>query len=302
MPVEALLKQKKQGKTNEKYSVDTDSGTIKVASTSDRAALTWDEAEKLSSKITRDSEAKEKKQAKAEKDERESPFTQDAEGNWIINPNARIGGLEILAFEAVRKAQERGEPLDPFEVMMQRAKDVEAVRSIFGGGKEGGGVLSNIEDLMKLKALLGADDNMKALLSGIYKKMSEAGEGKGENEEVRALRDELKELTKKLDEKDRERLDDQITGLRNELTDVRSELAKAASESRAKDEYGIMSQALGVVDKRLGAIENTVQTAFAKPPGALPLGKKRELTTAISEEAKKQKEIDELAEEIFFPT
>ncbi len=301
----------RETKKEEKYSVDTETGAIKVASTTDKTALTWDEAEKLSAKIKKDIETREKKEAKAEakaeakekvgEGDEEIPFILDGEGNWILNPKAKIGGMELLAFEAVRKSQERGEPLDPFEVMKERARDIEMMRSVFGAGEGGRGPIDSVEDLIKLKSLLGADEDTKALLSGIYKRLSEGGEGKGESEDIKALRDELKDLNKKLEQKERERLADQITGLQNEMSNVRGELTKARTEASAKNEYGIMSEGLKVADRRLGAIENIIQGIFGRRPPLLETGEKRELTEAISKEAKDEAELDQLAEKVFYP-
>ncbi len=301
----------KEARKDEKYSVDTDTGAIKVASTTDKTALTWDEAEKLSKEIKKGIEEQEKKSTKAEAKERaearagegdkEIPFIQDGEGNWILNPKAKIGGMELLAFEAVRKSQERGEPLDPFEVMKERARDIEMMRSVFGAGEGGRGPIDSVEDLIKLKSLLGADEDTKALLSGIYKRLSEGGEGKGESEDIKALRDELKDLNKKLEQKERERLADQITGLQNEMSNIRGELTKARTEASAKNEYGIMSEGLKVADRRLGAIENVIQGIFGRRSPLLGAGEKKGLTEAISKEAKEEAELEELAEKVFYP-
>jgi len=48
----------------EKYSVDTATGAIKLASTTDKQALTWDEAEKLSDKIKKELGERSEKEAK----------------------------------------------------------------------------------------------------------------------------------------------------------------------------------------------------------------------------------------------
>ena len=53
------------------------------------------------------------------KEEAESPFIQDGEGNWILNPKASITGIEFMAFDAIKRAQERGEAVDPIEQLAQ---------------------------------------------------------------------------------------------------------------------------------------------------------------------------------------
>ena len=124
-------------KEPEKYSVDTATGAIKVASTTDKMALTWDEAEKLSKNIKMEladkaekgekkvtyvydsdantvrmaregeiggtqEQAKELKRMAEEgkgKKEEESPFITDEDGNWMLNPKARVTGIELMALQ-----------------------------------------------------------------------------------------------------------------------------------------------------------------------------------------------------------
>jgi len=300
----------RETKREEKYSVDTETGAIKVASTTDKTALTWDEAEKLSAKIKKDIEEREKREAKAEAKEKaeakagegdkEPPFILNGEGNWILNPKAKMTGMDLLAYDALTRSQAKGETRTPLEILKDQAKDIETLRSVFGAGGGGRGPIDSVEDLIKLKSLLGADEDTKALLSGIYKRLSEGGEGKGESEDVKALRDELKDLNKKLEEKEREKLTDQITGLQNEMSSIRGELTKARTEASAKNEYGIMSEGLKVVDRRLGAMENVFQGIFGKRAPLLGAGEKRELTEAISKEAKAEAELEELADKVFY--
>lgn len=279
-------------KRKAKFYVDPENGAIRPAK-GDEERLTWGEAEQVADRIK-------KEQAKGNKESKESPFVIGEEGNWKLNPKAAIGGLELLAFEAVKKSRERGESLDPFEVMKDRAKDIEMMRSVFGGGKEGGSFGELADALLKVKELTGTDEETKQLLAGIYKSLREGGEGKGESEDVKALREEVKGLRDDLTKKDRERLDDQISSLSTALSEVRTGLARAQSEARATDEYGIMSEAIKMVDHRLGAIEGTVRGVLGKPPGLLPLAVKKEITEAISEEAVEEGALDQLAKEVLY--
>lgn len=58
----------------------------------------------------------------------ESPFVMDENGNWILNPKAKVTGLELMAFETIKRSQERGEQVDPLEVL-------ERYRNVVGGGE-----------------------------------------------------------------------------------------------------------------------------------------------------------------------
>lgn len=62
----------------------------------------------------------------------ESPFIQDGNGNWMINSKARVGGFELMAFESIKRSQEKGESMDPFEVMTQAAERIQAAKEAFG--------------------------------------------------------------------------------------------------------------------------------------------------------------------------
>lgn len=152
-----------------KYSVDEDTGVIKVATTSEKA-LTWEEAEKLSKNIKKElagkagkgekkltyvydtetrqvrmakegetggtlDQAKELKKMSEESKggEAESPFIKDGEGNWTLNPKARVTGIELMALESIKRAQERGEAVDPIEAVSQAAEKMKVFREAMGG-------------------------------------------------------------------------------------------------------------------------------------------------------------------------
>lgn len=302
---EEETKKAEEEKRKAKFFVEPDTGAIRAAK-GEETALTMAEAETLSDRIkTGKKEAKEEEKAEAEKkaaDEggKEPPFTLDTDGHWQLNPNAKISGMELLAFEAVKKSQEKGETADPFEILAAQAERIATMRSVFGGGKEGGGFLDSVEDLLKIKELFGADKDTQQLLAGIYKKITEEGAGKGESEDVKGLREDVKSLREEVQQREKEKLEGQITTLTNSLTEIRTDLVRARTEARATDEYGIMSEAIKMVDRRLGALEGTVRGVFGRPPGLLPAGVKEELTQAISEEAVEAQALDDLAEKVFY--
>ncbi|GAI64972.1 unnamed protein product, partial [marine sediment metagenome] len=65
-------------------------------------------------------------------DGEESPFIQDKDGNWTLNPKARVTGVELFAMESMRKAQERGEPVDPIEALSQAADKIKIFQDTLG--------------------------------------------------------------------------------------------------------------------------------------------------------------------------
>ncbi|GAJ05282.1 unnamed protein product, partial [marine sediment metagenome] len=73
----------------------------------------------------------------AEEDEKagaESPFMQDAEGNWVLNPKARVTGVELMAVQFMQKSQEKGEPFDPITAMTKASEQMKILREGLGGG------------------------------------------------------------------------------------------------------------------------------------------------------------------------
>jgi len=73
----------------------------------------------------------------AEEDEKagtESPFMQDGEGRWVLNPKARVTGVELMAVQFMQQAQAKGEPADPIEAMARAAETWKTLREGLGAG------------------------------------------------------------------------------------------------------------------------------------------------------------------------
>jgi hypothetical protein len=73
----------------------------------------------------------------AEESERagaESPFMQDGEGRWVLNPKARVTGVELMAVQFMQQAQAKGEPVDPITAMTRAAETWKTLREGLGGG------------------------------------------------------------------------------------------------------------------------------------------------------------------------
>lgn len=170
LPSEELRRGKAEKQPEAKYSVDPDTGQIKVASTTDKVALTMDEAEKLSTNIKKagekgvkkvayvyDTETKQVRMAKEGEtggtldqakelkkmaDEgkpggEELPFIMGEGGRWMPNPKATsFTGAELMAWEAIRRAQESVEAVDPMEAMTQAAEKIKLYKEVMGGGEK----------------------------------------------------------------------------------------------------------------------------------------------------------------------
>lgn len=228
LPSEELRRRKTEKQPEAKYSVDPDTGQIKVASTSDKVALTMDEAEKLSKNIEKkgekggkkvayvyDTETKQVRMAKEGEtggtldqakelkkmaDEgkaggEESPFMQNAENRWVLNPKAKVTGVELMALEFMRKSQERGEAVDPMEAMTQAAEKIKVYREMMGGGEKGMPAwMTDPAEFIKTIRLI-------------------SGEGKGDE----GLKSELIELKRSFDELREDRHRDEMLSLQGQI-------------------------------------------------------------------------------------
>ena len=119
---DAEKKTKEKGEGEVHYIYDTEVKQVRMAKEGERGG-TLAQAKELK-KLAEESEGAGK----------ESPFVQDGEGNWTLNPKARVGGVELMAFQALKQAQERGEPIDPITAMTKASEQMKILRDGFGGG------------------------------------------------------------------------------------------------------------------------------------------------------------------------
>lgn len=234
-----------------KFSVDPETGYVRVATTSDKTALTWDEAQKLSKDVLAKAEGVEKKQAEKAKKEAtyvydteqgqvrmakgdevggtldqakelkkmaeggkketaESPFITDAEGNWGLNPKARVTGIELMALDTMRRSQAKGEPLDPLEAMAQTAERLKVYQEVLGGGKSTPEWMTDplkfIETIRTITGEGKGDDSLKQEISGLkdaIRLMQEAqykAQIDSQRSEITALGQKIESLTGRIDE------------------------------------------------------------------------------------------------------
>ena len=315
-------------KEPEKYSVDTTTGVIKVASTTDKMALTWDEAEKLSKNIKAEladkakkgerkvayvydpdtntvrmaredeiggtlEQAKELKRMASEgkgKGEEESPFITDADGNWTLNPRARVTGVELMALESIKRSQERGEEVDPIEVLGRAVEKMKVYQEAFGGGAR------------------QSPDWMTDPLKFIETVERISGGGKGDE----ALKTELAELRKSLDDMREERHREQVevqqrqigalTDKVGELTDLVIDMKRPVTGRTEMDLlHEIADKGLEVIKTELPGFRKDIKDAVIG--GALPLPKsakeREEQTQRLRHGVKKDREIEAIGRRMF---
>jgi hypothetical protein len=114
--------EKGEGESGTVYVYDIDTHHIRTAK-KDETGVTMEEAKELKRMAEKD-----------DKEPDESPFIMDSNGNWALNPKARITGVEYMAFQYMQKSQEKGEPMDPMSAMTQAAETMKIFKEIGGGG------------------------------------------------------------------------------------------------------------------------------------------------------------------------
>ena len=274
-----------------KYSVDDETGTIKVATSSEKA-LTMEEAEKLSKHIKKEindkgrgkpvtyvydtvdrvvrmakqgevggtmEQAKELKKMAEEggKGAEESPFIQDQEGNWTLNPKARVTGVELMALESIRRAQERGEPVDPLEALGQATEKMKIYREALGGGA------AQLPEWMR--------DPLQ------FQTTIQALAPKGETEALKEVREELTRLREDQHQAELKRRDEQIAGLTNAIQEYRSEVSKLKDETEknralsGRTAYDLIGDLVNKVPDK-NDIRQMVSEAISKGPKLLSRG------------------------------
>lgn len=320
-------------KEEAKYAVDTDTGAIRVASTTDKTALTWDEAEKLSQKTEKklaektkkesekgekkvtyvyDSDAKTVRMAKegetggtleqakelkkmAEegkgKGEEESPFIVGEEGLWMLNPKARITGLELMAFESIRKAQERGEPVDPIEMLGKAGEKMKIYREALGGGE---GKLPEwmtdpvkfIETVERISGGGKGDEALKQQVTSLEKTLTDMREQRYK-EQIESQQKAISTLTDKV----------------GELSDLVADLKRPVTGRTEMDLlHEVATEGIGVIKTELPGFRRDIRDALAG--GALPApktAKEREDRTAkLRQAVQTDKEVEEIGRRLFF--
>lgn len=309
-----------------KYSVDEDTGAIKVATTGEKA-LTWPEAEKLSKQIKKEvterakgkevkyvydpdartvrmakegevggtlEQAKELKKMAEEtkgKEGGESPFIQDSDGNWTLNPKATVTGIELLAFESIRKAQERGEPVDPIEALSQAAEKVKVFReAVVGTGTQ-------VPDWMT--------DPVKFIET--VDKIS--GGGKGDEALKQQVTSLEKTLTDMRDDRYKEQIESQkqqigvLSGNVKELADRVADLSKPAIGRTEMDIiHEIAHEGIGVFKTELPGLRRDIKEALGST--VLPPPKSAEERQAakikLGQAVQTDQEIEKIGRRLFF--
>lgn len=239
------------------------------------------------------SQAKEVKRL-AEEDEKanaESPLIMDGEGNWILNSKARITPTDFLAFQSMKKSQEKGEPVDMETAMMQAAEKMKLYREMFGGGG------TQLPAWMTDPAAF--IKTIESVTSG----------DKGDS----ALKAELAEMRQTIETMKDERYANMFANLQEQIKQQSSVLSKAIENMSEMEKnrvgrtemdiiHEIASEGIKLAKTELPGLRKDIKDAVgsvAIPPGkssAERETRKQEMREAIDAD----REIEEIGKELFF--
>ena len=236
------------------------------------------------------SQAKELKKM-ADEDEKagtESPFMQDGEGRWVLNPKARVSGVELMAVQFMQQSQAKGEPTDPITAMTRAAETWKTLREGLGGGASAqpAWMSDPVAFVQTIKSILGG------------------------NEGDSALKEALAEMKNSMDEMKEQRYQDQFAGQQRQIQEVTNILkqtldtiADLKKGNAGRTEMDIIHEIVTGGKEELSGLRKDVKEAFAStslPPGKSAEereGRKQRVKGAL----KTDQAIEEIGQRLFFP-
>ncbi len=270
------------------------------------------------------SEAKEllKMADERDKEEVESPFIQNEEGRWVLNPKARVSGVELMAVQFMQQAQAKGEPVDPIEAMTRAAETWRTLREGLGGGASAlptwmtdpVAFVAAIKTITGREGLGGGASALPAWMTDPLAFVQAIKTISGDTGGDSTLKEALATMQKSMDELKEQRWQDQFTGQQKQIQDLANVLkqtldtmADLKKGSTGRTEMDIIHDiATGGVDflkTELPGMRKDIREALGS--AGLPPGK-----TAEEREGRKQRvkgalktdqEIEEVGKRLFFP-
>jgi len=276
---ETEKKTKEEGKTGVSYVYDTDVRLVRMAKEGEKGG-TLAEAKELKKMAEEDEGAK-----------AESPFIQDGQGNWMLNPKAKVTGIELMAYQALKKAQESGEPFDPIMALTEAAERWKAIREGLGVG--GSTLPAWMTDPV-------------AFTNAIKTAMGGSGGDSALKETLTAMQKTIEELK---EDKWRTQFDGQQKQIQ-EVTTVLNRTIEAIADMK-KDRVGrtemdilheIATEGIGLAKTELPGLRKDIKEALTSigPPSAKTPEQREERKKKFKEAIDTDKEIEELGKRVFF--
>jgi len=222
----------------------------------------------------------------------ESPFMQDAEGHWILNPKARVSGVELMAVQFMQQAQQKGEPVDPITAMTRAAETWKTLREGLGGGPS----------------------TQPAWMTDPVAFVEAIRKITGGTEGDSATKEALAEMRKSVEEMKEQRYQDQFAGQQKQIQDLANVLKqtldtiadlKKGSTGRTEMDiiHEIASGGIDFLKTELPGMRRDIKEAFSS--AGLPAAKSGEEREGRKQRVKKalktDQDIEELGKRMFFP-
>lgn len=221
----------------------------------------------------------------------ESPFMQDGEGRWVLNPKARVTGVELMAVQFMQQSQAKGEPVDPIIAMTQAAEKMKALRDGLGVGA----------------STLPAWMTDPAAFITMIRNIS------GGKEEDSALKTALAAMQKTVEELKEERWHTQFEAQQKQIQDVSGVLSRTleAIADMKKERVGrtemdiihdIASEGISLAKSELPGLRKDIREAVGSmaPPARKTAEQREERKQQFKEAIDTDKEIEEIGKRIFF--
>ena len=219
----------------------------------------------------------------------ESPFMQDADGHWILNPKARVTGVELMAVQFMQQSQEKGEPVDPITAMTRAAETWKTLREGLGIGAGAGQPAWMTDPVAFVEAI---------------RKITGGTEGDS------ALKEALAEMRHSVDEMKEQRYQDQFAGQQkqiHDLSNVLKQMLDTISDLKkggtGRTEMDIIHEIVTGGKEELSGLRKDVREAFTStslPP--VKSGQERETRKKQTRKAlETDQDIEEIGKRLFFP-
>jgi len=178
----------------------------------------------------------------------EPAFVVGEEGTLQPNPQAKLGAVELLAFNAIRKAEARGEKPDPLDEMARATENIQRYKDIFGGEKtnpaEMPSWLENPAEFLKM---------MKGL--------------SGESEAVTELRATVESLREQLHQEEVDAQKRMISTLSQQVKDLSDKIDTInTAPSNSKNELDVLSEitreGLDLLKSELPSVRGDIRSAI----------------------------------------
>jgi len=230
-----------------KYVYDTDNHQIRMAKKGEPGG-TLAQAERLK-ELANPTKA----------DVQEPAFIVGEEGTLQPNPNAKLGAVELLAYGAIKKAEEKGETPDPLEEMARATENMQRYKEIFGSGTPASSELpawlGNPAEFFKMiKGLSGEPDSVAELRATV-----DALKEQLHNEEVAAQKNLITSLSQQVKD-----LGDKIDNVQNSPSNSKSELDVLSEITR---------EGLNLLKSELPSVRSDIRSAIGSidlPPKKTP--------------------------------